>query len=271
MVRAREHSLIQGKQNGSNLQAVALSLMATGNVAMNKARMLINEMIGGQMNPSEGFICKLYRRASMELAESMAGLRCRMIRRTILYWDDAVIMIKTRRSCMRLYGDESVSYYTEHDNKDLNGLLEDTILPMLTKETTVMHDHNKVNYNKRFSFENMECSQHLECDLQKVADDNPNHAWSKKMKELISLTIKGKNDASAWSGKEFPEEYIQNFRQKMSRLIKKRHKEGPFQPISQPSRQKTPCLSGWKSFLTIISDGLLTSRFRQRIIPVSGD
>lgn len=198
-----------------------VKVMATGNVAINKVCMLIHGMTGGEITPSEGFICKLYQRASMALAEFMAELRCLMLQRTILYWDDTVIVIKTSRSCMRFYGDESISYYTAHDRKDLDRLLEDNILPVLTKQTTVMHDHNKVNYNERFSFENIECNQHLERDLQKVADDNQDHIWSKKMKELISLTLKERNDAVAQGRKEFPEEYIQNFRKKMRQLIKK--------------------------------------------------
>lgn len=220
-----DRNLKEPNQYGSSLQAAALSLMATGNVAINKVCMLINGMTRGQMDPSEGFICKLYRRASMALGEFMAELKCLMIQRAILYWDDTVIMIKTSRSCMRFYGDESISYYTAHASKDLNSLLKDNILPVLTKETTVMHDHNKVNYNERFSFENIECNQHLERDLQKAADDNPNHTWSKNMKALISLTIKERNDAVAQGRKGFPEEYIQNFRKKMSRLIKTGHKE----------------------------------------------
>lgn len=220
-----DRNLKEPNQYGSSLQAAALSLMATGNVAINKVCMLINGMTGGQMEPSGGFICKLYRRASLALAEFMSELKCLMIRRAILYWDDTVIMIKTSRSCMRFYGDESISYYTAHDSKGLDGLLEDDILPVLTKKTTVMHDHNKVNYNERFSFENIECNQHLERDLQKVADDNPDHTWSKKMKAVISLTIKERNDAIAQGRKGFPEEYIRNFRKKLNQLIKKGHKE----------------------------------------------
>lgn len=47
-------------QYGSNVQALALPLMATRNVAINKVRMLLCSMTAGLMNPSEGFICKLY-------------------------------------------------------------------------------------------------------------------------------------------------------------------------------------------------------------------
>lgn len=74
-----------------------------------------------------------------------------------------------------------------------------------------MHDHNKVNYNEQFRFENFECNQHLERDIQKVADDNPDHTWSQEMKSLISLTIKDRKDAIAQGLDEFSEKYIQRF------------------------------------------------------------
>lgn len=234
-----DKNLKEPNQYGSNLQAAALSLMATGNVAINKVCMLVNGMTGGQVAPSEGFVCKLYRRAAAALAGFMAELKCLMIQRTILYWDDTVIMIKTRRACIRFYGDESISYYTAHDNKDLAGLLEDNILPVLTKETTVMHDHNKVNYNECFSFGNIECNQHLERDIQKAADDNPDHTWSKKMKALISLTIKERNDAVAQGRKGFSNRHIQQFQKKMKQLIKKGYKESAVStnPTTVPSEK----------------------------------
>lgn len=230
-------NLKEPNQYGKDLQAAALSFMVTGNVAINKVCMLINGMSDGQIRPSEGFICKLYQRAATALGKFMAELKCVMIQRPLLYWDDTVIMIKTHRSCMRFYGDETISYYTAHDKKDLASLLEDNVLPLLTKETKVMHDHNKVNYNDRFSFENLECNQHLERDIQKVADDNPDHTWSKKMKALVSLTIKERKEAIAKEIDEFPEEYIEKFQKKMRQLIKKGYKESSVStnPTTSPS------------------------------------
>lgn len=234
-----DNSLKEPNQYGANLQATALSLLATGNVAINKVCMLINGMTDGQMSPSEGFICKLYQRAAKALEEFRTELKRVMIQRAILYWDDTVIMIKTHRSCMRFYGDETISYYTAHDKKDLEGLLEDNVLALLTKETKVMHDHNKVNYNEKFSFENLECNQHLERDIQKVADDNPDHSWSQDMKSLISLTIKERKDAIAQGIDKFTEEYIQKFHKKMAQLIKEGYKESEesTNPTTVPSEK----------------------------------
>jgi hypothetical protein len=224
-------------QYGSNTQALALSLMATGNVSINKVRMLLTGFTNGEMKPSEGYICKLYKRASLGLVAFRNDLKLLMISRVIVYWDDTVIMIQTHRSCMRFYGDETISYYTAHDSKDLNGLLEDNVLPLLTDDTTVMHDHNKVNYNEMFSFRNIECNQHLERDLKKVADDNPDHTWSSSMKSLISQTIKDRKDLIQKNECEFTKEYIQGFKDEMKRLIEKGYQESAVStnPTTTPS------------------------------------
>ena len=89
--------LKEKNQYGSRVQALALSMMATGNVAVNKVRMLISGMTDGLMCLSEGFICKLYKRASENLQEFMADLKRRLIKRVLLYWDDTVVMIQTER------------------------------------------------------------------------------------------------------------------------------------------------------------------------------
>ncbi|MBO4368679.1 MAG: hypothetical protein J5803_01060, partial [Desulfovibrio sp.] len=51
-------------------------------------------------------------------------------------------------------------------------------------ETTVMHDHNVVNYNTKFCFSNIECNQHLQRDCQRNSDDT-GHTWSSELKTLI--------------------------------------------------------------------------------------
>ena len=91
-VRAEiDEKLKEQNQYGGNVQAMALSLMSTGNVAINKVWMLINGMTNSLMNPSEGFICKLYKRASIGLEIFIADLRRVLIQRVLVYWDDAVI------------------------------------------------------------------------------------------------------------------------------------------------------------------------------------
>lgn len=217
--------LKEKNQYGSRVQALALSMMSTGNVALNKVRMLVGGMTGGLMQPSEGFLCKLYKRAAGNLEGFLKELKGIMVSRELLYWDDTVIMIQTQRACMRFYGDETISYYTAHEHKDLDSLLDDRILAALTPQTIVMHNHNRVNYNEHFCFQNIECNQHLQRDLQKITDDNPNHKWAEKMKELISGTIKKRKDRQAEGKKAFTDKEVEGFRAKIRRLLKTGTKE----------------------------------------------
>lgn len=189
-----EKHLKQQNQYGSTVQALALSLMVTGNMAVNKVRTFFSGITQDELHPSEGYICKLYKSAADGLKGFQSELKRFMLQRPVLYWDDTVVMVNTKRVCMRFYGDEQISYYTAHEKKDLDSLIEDNVLDLLTSSTVVMHDHNTVNYNERFCFQNIECIQHLERNLQKSADDNPSHTWAKNMKKTISAWIKKRKD-----------------------------------------------------------------------------
>ncbi len=91
---------------------------------------------------------------------------------------------------MRFYGTEKLALFTAHAGKGRDGLDEDGLLALLSSMTFVMHDHNIVNYNADFIFINIECNQHLQRDLKKLAEISK-HEWAALLKELISSTIHG--------------------------------------------------------------------------------
>jgi hypothetical protein len=203
-------NLKEANQYGSHVQALALSLMNTGNVAINKVRTLLAGMTGGAMAQSEGYIAKLQSRAAGGLAMFVADLKTVLIQRALVYWDDTVITVNTERACLRFYGDESISLYAAHAHKDMESIDDDGILGLLTSETSAMHDHNRVNYNEKFYFENLECNQHLQRDLQKNSDDTT-HVWSANLKKLISSTIHDRKTAIDGGEASFAPEYIERF------------------------------------------------------------
>lgn len=195
-------SLKEKVQYGSGLQAFALSLTNTVNAAMNKASMFLAGITSGELTPCEGYIAKLQARAAKGLRQFREDLKLVLITRKIVYWDDTVIFILAERACFRFYGDESIAYYTAHAHKDMDSLDDDNVLNLLTSDTKTMHDHNTVNYNNKYSFENIECNQHLQRDCQKNTDDTC-HQWSDDLKEHISKTIKDRNDSIARWGRIF--------------------------------------------------------------------
>ena len=205
-------------QYGPGVQAMMLSLMNTVNAPMNKAAMFLAGVSGQELTPCEGFAAKIQRRAAMGLRQFYEDMRLEIITLGILYWDDTVIFINTTRACIRFYGDENHAFFTAHEKKDLPGVLEDNVLPRLTGDTYVMHDHNMINYNAQFHFRNLECNQHLERDCQKNSDDTK-HQWSIDMKNLISTTIEDRKDKEGANMKRFSDTYVDGFNRRLDGIL----------------------------------------------------
>jgi len=176
--------LKEENQYGLNVQAIALELMNVGWVSMNRTKEIITGLSRNEICLSEGYIAKLQKRLAKTLEPFMIELKRAVIRLKIVHWDDTVIMISTNRACLRFYGDEQLALFTAHSQKDRKGLDEDFILNSLDKETIVVHDHNTINYNDDYDFQNAECCAHLLRDLKKIVD-NLGHEWAKKMIDLL--------------------------------------------------------------------------------------
>lgn len=175
--------LKEENQYGSNVQALSLSLMNVGNVAINKVKRIISGISMEEIDLSEGYISKLQKRGANKLEEFIKDLKFYITHLKLVYWDDTGININKKLSCMRFYGNENVALYCAHEKKNKMGLDEDNILGMLSSTTVVEHDHNKVNYNPEYTFMNAECCVHLLRDLQKVTDNIPTREWSKELKD----------------------------------------------------------------------------------------
>ena len=94
----------------------------------------------------------------------------------------------------------------------------------LIDTTTVMHDHNLVNYRKDFRYRNIECLQHLERDLQKLIDAS-HHRWAEEMKDLIQRTIHKRKQLTATGIRQFTGEDIRNFFAKYTGLLESGYRE----------------------------------------------
>lgn len=218
------NNLKEENQYGPQIQALELTLMNQANVTINKAQKITKGMTEGEIDLSEGYIAKLQKRGAKNLEKFMQEIKKEMIRQKLIYWDDTVIMINTKRSCLRFYGTEKLAMYTAHLKKDKEGLDEDGILAALPKETVVEHDHNKINYNEEYVFTNAECNVHLLRDLQKVID-NLNHKWAKKLKELLKKMDHKRKWLIKKGKEEFDQEELDRFNEKFNSIMLKAYDE----------------------------------------------
>lgn len=199
-------------QYGTSVKAFILSLLGTGFVSIGRTRDIL---IGSlrQDTPSIGYIGSLQGKAvrllegfRKEVVEACKGQR-------ILHWDDTVIFINTKRGCLRFYGNKLLSIYFAHARKDAEGIEQDQVLGTLGPDNFLMHDHVLLNYRKEYRHNNLECVQHLQRDLQKIANDTK-HEWAEALKKLISTTIHQR--------KELLKKRVMFFTAKEERLIEEK-------------------------------------------------
>lgn len=211
-------------QYGSVIQAMALALLNLGSVSINRTQRLLSGLTSETLNVSQGYLSKLQKRFSRKLTSFVEDVRAACIFSDLIYWDDTVVFINTSRACFRFYGNEHIALYYAHMKKDLAGILEDNVLPRLPSTTTVMHDHNTINYHEGFVFTNVECLQHLERDLQKVIDQS-GHDWAREMKELFSSAIHKRNLLAAENINHFDQDEISEFLNRYDALLASGYKE----------------------------------------------
>lgn len=211
-------------QYGSVIQAMALALLNLGSVSINRTQRLLSGLTSETLSVSQGYLSKLQKRFSRKLTSFVEDVRAACIFSDLIYWDDTVVFINTSRACFRFYGNEHIALYYAHMKKDLAGILEDNVLPRLPSTTTVMHDHNTINYHEGFVFTNVECLQHLERDLQKVIDQS-GHDWAREMKELFSSTIHKRNLLAAENINHFDQDQISEFLNRYDALLASGYKE----------------------------------------------
>ena len=198
--------LKEENQYGPNVQALALSLLNKGCVSYNRTRSLIREFSGQEIDMSEGYLVKLQKKCAKGLEEFINDLKKQIINEKVINWDDTVISINKKNACLRFYGTSKLALYTAHERKNKDGLDKDNILNQLTDDKVVIHDHNTINYNSDYNFQNAECCVHLIRDLKKVSD-NLNHQWSNKLIKLLT-EVNSKRKEYLEIGKEFFEEDI---------------------------------------------------------------
>ncbi len=210
-------------QYGPHIKSLICVLLKGGIVSVKRVSLIINSLL--KLNISEGYICKLARQLG-EMCEDFAKEVASLFQFfAIIGWDDTVVRANGKNICFRTYVTNFVSLYTAHDQKNLQGLIDDGILTSLTVLNRVIHDHNTVNYNEIFNFLNAECNAHLLRDLLRVYENNKDRAeWTLELKNIISELINKRNsmveeDSSSTS---LPAEEINNFKQNLIAVLASR-------------------------------------------------
>lgn len=206
-------------QYGAKTQALGLALVDFGDVSYKRTRDIIKGLTNGEINPCEGYLAKLPKRASSNLKRFIFDAEEKIVKSPIVQHDDGVIKIgkkdkdkeneldkliskskeelteqdikklndeikKNFKGVIRAYTNGEIKLYKAHTDKSGDTYTDDNILNRLSADTVVVHDHMKYNYNDLFNFKNAECNIHPIRKGRSVKA-NTNHNWPDKISELL--------------------------------------------------------------------------------------
>lgn len=212
-------------QYGAGIKTLALTLTNYGFVAYNRTRKIIYGLTGGEVDPSEGYLTKLQKKASDKLKDFIFDVKEEILNSKLNYWDDTVIKIGEKdKACLRVYTTGLYVLYKAHMSKDTDGMNSDGILQNLPSDCTVMHDHLLHNYCDEYKYQNIECNAHITRKLEGITQ-NANHKWSEDMKSLLESTLEAKKNNIENNIHSFSEEQIADFDKQYDKIIEDGFKE----------------------------------------------
>lgn len=212
-------------QYGKGIKALLLTLSNYGFVSYNRIRKIICGLTNGIVDPSEGYLSKLPKKASSKLDNFVFDVKEKILKSDLAYWDDTVIKIGEKdKACLRVYTNELCVLYKAHLAKDTKGMDEDGILNNLPSTCTVMHDHLLHNYCDDYEYKNIECNAHITRKLEGITQ-NANHSWSDEMKKLLEETLQKRKDNISIGINKFTDEEIINFNNQYDKILEDGFKE----------------------------------------------
>lgn len=212
-------------QYGKGIKAFLLTLSNYGFVSYNRIRKITCGLTNGVVDPSEGYLSKLPKKASNKLDDFVFDVKEKILKSDLVYWDDTVIKIGEKdKACLRVYTNELCVLYKAHLAKDTDGMDEDGILNNLPSTCTVMHDHLLHNYSDDYNYQNIECNAHITRKLEGITQ-NANHSWSDEMKKLLEETLQKRKDNISIGVNSFTENEINIFDNQYDKILEDGFKE----------------------------------------------
>ncbi len=196
-------------QYGRKIKTLGIALADLGFVSYNRSRKFIAGLTKGEINPSEGYLTKLQKKASEQLKDFVFDVKEQIKKTKLGGWDDTVVSIgEKEKACLRVYTDFQFALYKAHMAKDTTGMDEDGILQNLGSETIVIHDHLLHNYCDEYQYQNAECNAHINRKAKGISE-NTKHEWSERLIKFQKEIYKKREENIKNKINSFSEEELQ--------------------------------------------------------------
>lgn len=187
---------------GNNLKSFSNILSVEGNISINRIRQMLAELSGGQINLSEGTICKWNKDLHKLLAPSIQKLKERLLMSSVLHKDETCIRTDKSTNWFHVLSNDQYTLYYADKKRGKDADIEANVLPAF--KGVLVHDNWKSLYH--FTCTHAECNAHILRYLNGVVESN-NRRWARDMIEFL-LYAKEKSESTSLKPFEIEELHL---------------------------------------------------------------
>ena len=229
------------KQYGSNLKALALTLLTQGYVSIDRTRQILE---GLGIPVSTGTLQNFLSCCAAETAPATEKIRQKVSALSVIHCDETGVDVGGKLNWMHCLCNDSWSYCTIHEKRGSKAMDEIGIIPSLDN-CTLVHDFwgSYLKYdNVKHSF----CNTHLERELI-YAYEATGQKWADELNKLLSEMCGKRNSLAKEGFTSYPPELLTSFLDRYDALVEVGIAANPLKdPVKgkcgRKSRGKTRCL-----------------------------
>ena len=229
------------KQYGSNLKALALTLLTQGYVSIDRTRQILE---GLGIPVSTGTLQNFLSCCAAETAPATEEIRQKVAALSVIHCDETGVDVGGKLNWMHCLCNDSWSYCTIHEKRGSKAMDEIGIIPSLDN-CTLVHDFwgSYLKYdNVKHSF----CNTHLERELI-YAYETTGQKWADELNKLLSEMCGKRNSLAKEGFTCYPPELLGSFLDRYDALVEEGIAANPLKdPVKgkrgRKARGKTRCL-----------------------------
>ena len=171
---------------GNNLKSFLAMLSIEGMVSISRIKQMISELTLGQLDLSEGTICKWNKDLAKRISPAVDAIKENLLVSPILHKDETGIRVNKTLNWLHVLSSNTHTLYCSHKKRGNDADKEMSILPAYSG--VLMHDHIRGLYD--FTCTHAECNAHILRYL-KAAVESKKRRWAGEMIELLLFAKSG--------------------------------------------------------------------------------
>jgi transposase len=235
-------------QYGTDIQALAVSLVEGQSVPYARAGQWLQDLLGVQL--SAGSIATFVNTCHQQLAEVEIQLKAALVKARVLNQDETGLRVGTTGWWVHVCSTERLTHYAAHRSRGREALDAIGIAPQF-RGTSV---HDGLTSYQGYGFTQALCNVHHLRELTFV-EEELKQVWARKMKDLL-LDMKAEVEQAKTAGKqELDVLVLARLLRRYDEILKEGYQANPAEPPPEKRTRGRPKQSPARNLLDRLSEG----------------